>query len=86
MPDLFIQVMRLAKECGLMKLGTVPVDGTKLKANPSRHKAMNYDRMKKAELELKAPIDAKKCPLRCDSRKIESGNHADRLSKTKMVI
>ena len=37
---LFVQVVRLARECGLVKLGTVAVDGTKLKANASRHKAM----------------------------------------------
>ncbi|TAL95172.1 MAG: IS1182 family transposase [Paraburkholderia sp.] len=56
--DLFVQVVKLAKECGLVKLGTIAVDGTKIKANASRHKAMSYDRMKKAELELKAQIDA----------------------------
>lgn len=54
---LFVQVVRLARECGLVKLGTVAVDGTKLKANASRHKAMSYDRMVKAEAELKAQID-----------------------------
>lgn len=51
---LFAQVVRLARECGLVKA----VDGTKLKANASRHKAMSYDRMAKAEAELKAQIDA----------------------------
>src|SRR5258705_3276785 len=56
--DLFVQVVKLAKECGLVKLGTVAVDGTKIKANASRDKAMSYDRMKKAELELKEQIDA----------------------------
>ncbi|MET3108977.1 transposase [Oxalobacteraceae bacterium GrIS 1.18] len=56
--ELFVQVVKLAKECGLVKLGTVSVDGTKLKANASRHKAMSYERMNKAELELKAQIDA----------------------------
>ena len=56
--DLFVQVVKLAKECGLVKLGTIAVDGTKIKANASRHKAMSYDRMKKAELELKEQIDA----------------------------
>jgi transposase len=56
--DLFVQVVRLARECGLVKLGTVAVDGTKLKANASRHKAMSYDRMVKAEQELKAQIAA----------------------------
>lgn len=56
--DLFVQVVKLARECGLVKLGTIAVDGTKIKANASRHKAMSYERMKKAELELKAQIDA----------------------------
>lgn len=56
--DLFVQVVKLAKECGLVKLGTIAVDGTKIKANASRHKAMSYDRMKKAESELKEQIDA----------------------------
>jgi transposase len=56
--DLFIQVVKLARECGLVKLGTIAVDGTKIKANASRHKAMSYERMQKTELELKAQIDA----------------------------
>ena len=42
----------------MVKLGTIAVDGTKIKANASRHEAMSYERMKKAELELKAQIDA----------------------------
>ena len=55
---LFVQVVKLARECGLVKLGTIAVDGTKLKANASRHKAMSYERMKRAEAELKSQIDA----------------------------
>src|SRR5580765_406347 len=55
---LFVQVVKLARECGLAKLGTIAVDGTKIKANASRHKAMSYARMQKAEVELKAQIDA----------------------------
>lgn len=55
---LFVQVVRLARECGLAKLGTIAVDGTKIKANASRHKAMSYERMQKTEAELKAQIDA----------------------------
>ncbi|MFK8083051.1 MAG: IS1182 family transposase [Granulosicoccus sp.] len=54
--DLFVQVVKLASECGLVKLGTVAVDGTKVKANASRHKAMSYERMCKAEVELKEQI------------------------------
>jgi transposase len=56
--DLFVQVVKMAKECGLVKLGTIGVDGTKIKANASRHKAMSYERMQKAERELKEQIDA----------------------------
>ena len=56
--ELFVQVVRLAREMGLVKLGTIAVDGTKLKANASRHKAMSYGYMLKAEAELKAQIDA----------------------------
>jgi hypothetical protein len=43
---------------GLVKLGTIVVDGTKLKANASRHKAMSYGHMCKAEVERKAQIEA----------------------------
>jgi hypothetical protein len=53
-----VQVVRLAHEMGLVKLGTIAVDGTKVKANASRHKAMSYGHMLKAEAELKAQIEA----------------------------
>jgi transposase/IS5 family transposase len=55
---LFVQVVKLARECGLVKLGTIAVDGTKIKANASRHKAMSYARMQESEARLKAEIDA----------------------------
>ena len=41
--DLFVQVVKLARECGLVKLGTISVDGTKIKANASGHKAMSFE-------------------------------------------
>ena len=56
--ELFVQVVRLAREMGLVKLGTIAGDGTKVKANASRHKAMSYGHMLKAEAELKAQIEA----------------------------
>ena len=56
--ELFVQVVRLAREMGLVKLGTIAVDGTKIKANASRHKAMSYGRMQTTEAELKAQIAA----------------------------
>jgi transposase len=55
---LFEQVVKLARECGLVKLGTIAVDGTKVKANASRHKAMSYGRMQQAEAALKQQIAA----------------------------
>lgn len=55
---LFVQVVKLAGECGLVKLGTIAVDGTKLRAKASKHKAMSYERMQAREKELKAQIDA----------------------------
>lgn len=54
---LFVQVVQLAGEAGLVKLGTVAVDGTKVKANASRHKSMSYKEMKKQEKRLRREID-----------------------------
>jgi transposase len=55
--SLFVQVLKLAEKAGLVKLGHVALDGTKIKANASKHKAMSYDRMKKREAELAAEVD-----------------------------
>jgi transposase len=54
---LFVQVLKLAEKAGLVKLGHVALDGTKIKANASKHKAMSYQRMKKREAELEAEVD-----------------------------
>jgi transposase len=54
---LFVQVLQLAAKAGLVTLGHVALDGTKIKANASKHKAMSYDRMKKREAELAAEVD-----------------------------
>ena len=43
--DLFLQVLLLCRAAGLVRLGHIAIDGTKLKANASRHKAMSYARM-----------------------------------------
>lgn len=56
--ELFVAVARLAKELGMVKLGTVALDGTKVKAHASKHKAMSYGRMKEQEQKLKAEIQA----------------------------
>ena len=54
---LFLQVLKLAEKAGLAKLGHVALDGTKIKANASKHKAMSYERMKTRETELRAEVD-----------------------------
>jgi transposase len=56
--DLFVQVLQLCRAAGLVQFGHVAVDGTKLKANASRHKAMSYGRMKTTEPALAAEVDA----------------------------
>jgi transposase len=53
---LFVQVLRLCQEAGLVKLGHVSLDSTKVKANASKHKAMSYDRMIKSEVQLEKEI------------------------------
>ena len=53
---LFQQVLQIALEAGAMKLGRVALDGTKIKANASKHKAMSYDRMLEKEQRLKAEV------------------------------
>jgi transposase len=55
---LFLQVLKLCQKAGLVKLGHVALDGTKVKANASKHKAMSYDRMLKAEQHLKDEIQS----------------------------
>jgi len=54
---LFVQVLKLAEKAGLVKLGHVALDGTRIKANASKHKAMSYARMKRREVELQAEVD-----------------------------
>jgi len=56
--DVFVQVVRLAGEAGLVKLGNVSTDGTKIQGNASRHKAMSYGYMKKAVERLREDIEA----------------------------
>lgn len=53
---LFAQVLRLCEKAGLVKLGHVALDGTKIKANASKHKAMSYERMMRREKELEAEV------------------------------
>ena len=54
---LFVQVVRIAREVGLVTLGTVAIDGTKVNASASKHKAMSYGRMQQEEQRLQAEIE-----------------------------
>src|SRR6202162_1959919 len=53
---LFEQVLRIALQAGAMKLGRVALDGTKVKGNASKHKAMSYGRMKEKERQIRAEV------------------------------
>lgn len=56
--SLFVQVLLLAREMKLMKLGRIALDGSKVKANASKHKALSYKHAKKIEAQLKAEVSA----------------------------
>lgn len=53
---LFVQVLQLCERAGLVKLGHVAIDGTKIKANASKYQSLSYERMKDAEQELTAEV------------------------------
>ena len=55
--DLFVQVLRLCTKAGLVKLGLIALDGTKIKAAASKHRAMSHERMLEEEARLKAEVD-----------------------------
>ena len=55
--DLFVEVLQLCRGAGLARLGHVALDGTKVRANASKHKAMSYARMERAEPELAAEVE-----------------------------
>ena len=53
---MFVQILRLCQEVGMVSLGHVALDGTKVQANASKHKAMSHERMLKAEAQLEKEI------------------------------
>lgn len=55
--DLFLKVLELCRQAGLVKLGHVSLDGTKVKANASKHKAMSYGKMKEKRARLEAEVE-----------------------------
>lgn len=55
--ELIVQVLAVCQKAGLVKLGHVSVDGAKMRANASKHKAMSYGRMKEKRAELEAEVE-----------------------------
>ena len=70
---LFVEVLLLAREMGVLKLGAVGLDGTKIHANASRHSALSYEHAGKIEAQLKAEVAQllAKAEAHCEARKIE---------------
>jgi transposase len=56
--DLFVQILSIAQEAGLLKVGKVSLDGTKVKANASKHKALSYKHIKKLQSQLEAEVES----------------------------
>jgi transposase len=56
LPQIFLQVLKICEKAGLVKLGHVALDGTKMRANASKHKSMSYGHMVKKEKELEDAI------------------------------
>lgn len=71
---LFVAVVRIARTAGLVSLGTLAVDGTKVRANASKHKAMSYQRMQQEERRLAEEIDAM-CDRARQADKAEDKRH-----------
>ena len=60
---LFVEVVRVAREMGLARFGKLSIDGTKVRANASKRKAMSYERMLKEEARLQEEIAALESPV-----------------------
>jgi transposase len=73
---LFVEVLQLAKEMGLLKMGTVALDGTKIHANASRHSALSYEHAGKIEEQLKLEVTE----LMAKAEQADSAELADGLS------
>src|SRR5262245_11299128 len=74
---LFVQVLKLCSRAGLVRLGHVALDGTKVKANASKHKAMSYARMRETEARLRREVAVwfERAEAEDTSEDIEHGEH-----------
>jgi transposase len=67
--QLFVQVLMLAREMGMLKLGKIAVDGSKIKANASRHSALSWSHLKKIELQLQQEVQQLMALAEAEDRK-----------------
>jgi transposase len=75
--ELFTQALALCAKAGLVKLGRVALDGTKLRANASRHKAMSYERMEREERRLEAELAELRAQAKALLEQAEQADEAD---------
>lgn len=75
--ELFVEALRLCAKAGLVKLGSLALDGTKLRANASRRKAMSYQRMTKKESGLEAEIAELRASARALLQQAEATDAAE---------
>jgi len=82
---LFVQVLAICKTAGLVKLGHVALDGTKIKAHASKHKAMGYERMTETEKRLCGEVEAllaeAKCVDAAEDARYGKGKRGDEIPK-----
>jgi transposase len=72
--SLFIEVLKLARTMGMLKMGTVALDGTKIHANASRHSALSYGHAKKIEKQLKKEVQQLlRLAARADAKNLPDG-------------
>ncbi len=74
--ELFVAVVRLARELGLARFGKLSIDGTKVRANASKRKAMSYVRMAKEERRLRGEIEALLAAIRAAKSRLEAQQRA----------
>ncbi len=74
--ELFVAVVRLARELGLARFGKLSIDGTKVRANASKRKAMSYGRMAKEERRLRGEIEARLAAIRAAKSRLEAQQRA----------
>lgn len=67
--QLFVQVLMLAREMGMLKVGKISVDGTKIKANASRHRALSWSHIQKIEKQLREEVKQLLALAEADDRK-----------------